>query len=196
MQGSRGQGELFNSPLQTGRGLAGNLPLDQQQLLAWQERLHAHQAPLFRREPACIEQIDLFGTEASDPAAGIDPLALTPLPLNFWRWPKSPHTGAAVYLVLDRPAWLEQPLLLYVGETMAADRRWKGEHDCKAYLAAYGEALRHCGLKPQLSIRFCTDVPQTTRARRELEQRLIQRWLPPFNKETRQRWATPFTAEG
>ena len=34
-----------------------------------------------------------------------------------------------------------------------------------------------------------------TRARRALEQQLIQRWWPPFNKETRQRWATPFTAE-
>ena len=32
-------------------------------------------------------------------------------------------------------------------------------------------------------------------ARRALEQQLIQRWLPPFNKETRQRWSTPFTAE-
>ena len=32
-------------------------------------------------------------------------------------------------------------------------------------------------------------------ARRALEQQLIQRWWPPFNKETRRRWATPFTAE-
>ncbi len=195
MQGSRGQGELFSSALPTGSGLAEILPIQQQQLLEWQGRLHAHQAPLFRREPVQSEQTDLFSTGLSDPAALIDPLALTPLPLNFWRWPESPHCGAAVYLVLDRPAELDQPLLLYVGETMAADRRWKGEHDCKAYLAAYGEALQQCALKPRLSIRFCTDVPQATRARRALEQRLIQRWLPPFNKETRQRWATPFTAE-
>ena len=172
------------------------------QLRAWQQRLHQHQAPLFRRECLASQQGDLFATNhpaATDPAAtdaaAIDPLALTPLPLNFWRWPTSPHVGAAIYLVLDRPADLEQPLLLYVGETMAADRRWKGEHDCKAYLAAYGEALQRCGLPHQLSIRFCTDVPRSTKARRALEQRLIQRWLPPFNKETRQRWATPFTAD-
>ena len=100
-----------------------------------------------------------------------------------------------MYFVLDRPADLEQPLLLYIGETMAADRRWKGEHDCKAYLAAYGEALQRCGVAHQLSIRFCSDVPRSTKARRALEQALIQHWLPPFNKETRQRWATPFTAE-
>ena len=195
MQGSRGQGELFSNALQAGSALTESLPLQQQQLLEWQRRLHAHQAPLFRREPLQSEQTDLFGAGGADPADAIDPLALTPLALNFWRWPESPHSGAAVYLVLDRPAELDQPLLLYVGETMAADRRWKGEHDCKAYLAAYGEALQQCALKPRLSIRFCTDVPQATRARRALEQRLIQRWLPPFNKETRQRWATPFTAE-
>ena len=197
------QGDLFTSA-----GLAASaepeLVLAAPQLRAWQQRLHQHQAPLFRHECHPSQQGDLFVTTttdatatdaaATDPAA-IDPLALTPLPLNFWRWPTSPHTGAAIYLVLDRPADLEQPLLLYVGETMAADRRWKGEHDCKAYLAAYGEALQRCGLPHQLSIRFCTDVPRSTKARRALEQRLIQRWLPPFNKETRQRWATPFTAD-
>jgi hypothetical protein len=57
-------------------------------------------------------------------ANAIDPLALTPLPLSFWRWAESPH--AAIYFVLDRPPHLEHPLLLYVGETKAADRRWKG----------------------------------------------------------------------
>ena len=96
---------------------------------------------------------------------------------------------------MDRPADLNTPLLLYVGETIAADRRWKGEHDCKAYLAAYAEALAKAGLTSQLSIRFWSDVPESTKARRQLEQQLIQRWLPPFNKETRARWSTPFTAE-
>ena len=195
MQGSRGQGELFSNSPPSFRGITDHLPLHQDLLLAWQKRLNDHQAPLFRRDPDLIRQTNLFNAEASTRAALIDPMALTPLPLNFWRWPDNPHNGAAVYLVLDRPAGLDHPLLLYVGETMAAERRWKGEHDCKAYLAAYGEALQRCGLKPRLSIRFHTDVPQATRARRELEKQLIQRWLPPFNKETRQRWATPFTAE-
>ena len=192
---SRGQGELFQGA-EPGIPLdERDLPLQRRQLLDWQERLHAHQAPLFRGEGSSDAQISLFCDTEADPAASLDPLALTPLPLTFWRWPQSPHQGAAVYLVIDRPASLEQPLLLYVGETMAADRRWKGAHDCKAYLAAYSETLHRCGLQQQLSIRFCTDVPQSTRARRALEQRLIERWLPPFNKETRQRWMTPFTAE-
>ena len=82
-----------------------------------------------------------------------------------------------------------------MGETLSANRRWKGDHDCKDYLSAYGEALQQAGMSHQLSIRFCTDVPKATRARRSLEQKLIQRWLPPFNKETRRRWATPFTTD-
>ena len=189
------QGDLFATTPLGGSGPDPDLPLQQDQLLRWQQQLHAHQAPLFRGEPAAAGQVSLFPDAPADNAAAFDPLALTPLPMSFWRWPSSPHQGAAIYLVLDRPANLEQPLLLYVGETMVADRRWKGEHDCKAYLAAYGEALQRCSLTPCLSIRFSSDVPRSTRARRALEQQLIQRWLPPFNKETRQRWSTPFTAE-
>ena len=82
-----------------------------------------------------------------------------------------------------------------MGETGRADRRWKGDHDCKAYLAAYGEALHGGDLSARLSIRFWSDAPEQVRPRRALEQALIRRWLPPFNKETRERWATPFTAE-
>ena len=96
---------------------------------------------------------------------------------------------------MDRPASLDKPILLYIGETLAADRRWKGDHDCKIYLEAYTEALSEADLDSQLSIRFWTDVPNTTQTRRQLEQKLIQHWLPPFNKETRGIWATPFTAE-
>ena len=195
MLGSRGQGDLFQPSEGASQQPQAELPLQREQLLLWQQRLHSHQAPLFRGEPDPLQQGSLFAEASHDPASAIQPLALTPLPLSFWRWPESPHQGAAIYLVLDRPADLEQPLLLYVGETMAADRRWKGDHDCKSYLAAYGEALQRCGIKQRLSIRFCTDVPQATRPRRALEQQLIQRWLPPFNKETRQRWATPFTAD-
>ena len=196
MLGSRGQGDLFKSAESSGGHQPEvELPLQREQLRDWQQRLHHHQAPLFRGEPGPSQQGSLFGDVSQDPVTAIRPLALAPLPLSFWRWPESPHRGAAIYLVLDRPADLEQPLLLYVGETKAADQRWKGEHDCKSYLSAYGEALQRCGISHQFSIRFCTDVPQATSARRELEQQLIRHWLPPFNKETRQRWATPFTSD-
>jgi hypothetical protein len=146
----------------------------------------------------------VFGSaETTAPARGdtnaaaraLDPLLLQAQSLAFWRWPAAPQQGAAIYLVLDRPAALAEPLLLYVGETARADRRWKGDHDCKSYLAAYSEALHRAALEPRLSIRFWSDVPAEAPRRRALEQALIRLWLPPFNKETRDRWTTPFTAD-
>ena len=163
-------------------------------LRTWQSRIHQYQEPLFAGKPAKAAQAQLFAP-TTPLLSDLQPLRLQPLPLSFWRWPQSPHQGAAIYLVMDRPDHLPNPILLYVGETLAADRRWKGEHDCKTYLAAYGEALSSAGLNSRPSIRFWGDVPQATRARRQLEQHLIQTWRPPFNKETREGWATPFNAD-
>lgn len=196
------QGELFGSGGELS-GCSGPAPapppLLRTQLLDWQERLRGHQGPLFRGESEGAAQVSLFLSAApAEPhqlAAEFDPLALQPQSLSFWRWPEAPHRGAAVYLVIDRPTPQAEPLLLYVGETGRADRRWKGDHDCKRYLAAYGEALRRAELPMALSIRFWCDVPAAIGPRRALEQALIRRWLPPFNKETRERWATPFTAD-
>jgi len=194
------QGELFGADANAAG--AGPLPppLLRNQLLAWQGRVAAHQAPLFRREARATAPAQgvLFGavsTGAAAAASALDPLQLEAQSLTFWRWPTAPLQGAAIYLVLDRPAQLQEPLLLYVGETGRADQRWKGDHDCKSYLAAYGELLARAALAPRLSIRFWSDVPSEPRPRRALEQALIRHWLPPFNKETRDRWATPFTAE-
>jgi hypothetical protein len=197
------------------------LPFERRQLLEWQERLAAYQAPLWSGADAEAgslvesglgggrdeaEQASLFGAGdgGESPAASWDavaearalrPLSLPAESLAFWRWPRAPHQGPALYLVLDRPGHLGQPLLLYVGETARADRRWKGAHDCKSYLAAYREALARADLSATLSIRFWCEAPAATAARRALEQALIQRWKPPFNKETRGRWSTPFTAD-
>jgi hypothetical protein len=228
------QGDLFGEPLPPATppvmvppavdpAPPAILPLARRQLLDWQERLAAYQAPLWlddndppRHAPALApggepggreaEQASLFGIaesrggphEESDPATrarALRPLALPAQNLSFWRWPRAPHQGPALYFVVDRPAHLGRPLLLYVGETARADRRWKGAHDCKSYLAAYQEALARADLAAGLSIRFCCDAPAATTARRAWEQALIQRWKPPFNKETRGRWNTPFTAD-
>ena len=189
------QGNLFEQPAPASHeNELAEWALNEQQLQSWQERIHSFQSPLFESDSPRQEQSSLFGSEEAE-AAGVQPLSLKPLPLSFWRWPQSPHQGAALYWVMDRPAGLKHPILLYIGETMAADRRWKGEHDCKAYLAAYQEACVHCGLSCRTSIRFWGDVPRATKARRQLEQTLIRRWQPPFNKETRDRWATPFQAD-
>ena len=86
-------------------------------------------------------------------------------------------------------------IILYIGETISAEKRWKGEHDCKDYLSSYSDSLHKANVKTKLSIRFWLDVPTKTKERRKLEQKLIQAWLPPFNKETREIWATPFTSQ-
>jgi hypothetical protein len=195
-----GQRNLFEQSLAGSDGLIKrSLPLSAELLRDWQERIHQYQAPLFsaqlghRNQHA--EQQHLFASDNTNPLSSFQPLQLRPLPLSFWRWPNSPHQGAAIYLVMDRPKELEHPILLYIGETKAADRRWKGEHDCKAYLASYQEACMTTGLCCSTSIRFWADVPQDTRPRRQLEQTLIRLWQPPFNKETRERWSTPFHAD-
>ena len=207
------QQELFQGGAPPGGDSVGPTapPLLREQLLEWQRRLAEFQGPLFEGSASEHQQGSLFGSGTSggssddgngnrngveDPqerAARFDPLAFEAQNLQFWRWPEPPQLGPALYLVMDRPARLAAPVLLYVGETGQADRRWKGEHDCKGYLAAYAEAMGHVGLECRCSIRFCCDVPAGVRARRALEQALIRRWQPPFNKETRQRWSTPFT---
>jgi hypothetical protein len=194
------QGELFGGSAlgRSAHAGADALPLLARQLQEWQARLATHQQPLFADRGPGAQQGSLFAGPPEDPQAQAErfqPLSLQPQPLSFWRWPAAPQQGAALYVVTDRPASLPQPLLLYVGETSRADQRWKGEHDCKAYLAAYSETLLKVGLSCQLSIRFWLDVPLAVRPRRALEQALIRRWLPPFNKETRSRWATPFQAD-
>ena len=208
------QGDLFRGQRIGGQRIGGDqphgpaagpdpLPLLKHQLEDWQQRLAQHQRPLFDGQRGPAEQGLLFpqalapagGDGPEDAAALFNPLDLRPQALSFWRWPQAPQQGAALYFVLDQPSQACSPLLLYVGETGRADQRWKGEHDCKSYLAAYSEALLKANLSLQLSIRFWLDVPAQVKPRRALEQALIQRWLPPFNKETRGRWATPFTAE-
>ena len=105
------------------------------------------------------------------------------------------HQGPAVYFVMDKIINSEENIILYIGETISAEKRWKGEHDCKNYLSSYSDTLQKANMTPKLNIRFWLDVPIKTKERRNLEQKLIQTWLPPFNKETRGIWATPFTSQ-
>ena len=170
-----------------------DLILSQELLKNWQGRINNYQSKLLKGV-SIDQQGSLFKEIERTAIENFNPLTLSPLPLSFWRWPEAPFHGPAIYLVMDQLEDFNSHLLLYIGETIAADRRWKGEHDCKAYLAAYSEALGIAGLQSQLSIRFWSDVPENTRSRKKLEQQLIRRWLPPFNKETRTRWSTPFTA--
>ena len=161
----------------------------------WQEKIINHQSPLFKYSYKNINQSSLFETSSEELDESFNPIELTPLPLSFWRWPKAIHEGAAIYFVMDKVSDSGENIILYIGETISAEKRWKGEHDCKNYLSSYSDSLHKANMSTKLSIRFWLDVPLKTKERRKLEQKLIQTWLPPFNKETREVWATPFTSQ-
>jgi len=195
---SKGQGELFNQEdyIDYSISQSDRLSFKRNEIEAWQMRIHTYQVPHFKRIDFSEYQKSIFTLNEKEKSSAITNfLDLTPLPLNFWQWPKSNHHGPAIYLVMDKLTKINSHILLYVGETVAAEKRWKGEHDCKSYLQEYSEACQKAGLRTQLSIRFWEDVPKDTKGRRALEKQLIKKWLPAFNKETRRNWNTPFTNE-
>ena len=195
---SKGQKELFNQEeyFNYSNSTANKLPFRKDEIEAWQKRIYSYQILHFRNTTVNEQQISIFNIkELSEDYLSPNFLELTPLPLNFWQWPKSYHHGPAIYLVMDKVTSLNSHILLYIGETITAEKRWKGEHDCKTYLQAYSEACQKAGLSTQLSIRFWKDVPKDTKGRRLLEKKLIKKWLPAFNKESRRNWDTPFTNE-
>ena len=161
----------------------------------WQEKVINHQSPFFKSNYKDVTQPSLFESNSEELNETFNPIQLTPLPLSFWRWPKAMHQGPAVYFVMDKISNSEENIILYIGETISAEKRWKGEHDCKNYLSSYSDTIQKGNMTPKLNIRFWLDVPIKTKERRKLEQKLIQTWLPPFNKETRGIWATPFTSQ-
>ena len=163
-------------------------------IIEWQEKIINHQSPIFKSNCKDMIQPSLFESISDELNETFNPIQLTPLPLSFWRWPKTMHKVPAVYFVMDKIFNSEENIILYIGETISADKRWKGEHDCKNYLSNYSDSLQKANMIPKLNIRFWIDVPIKTKERRKLEQKLIQTWLPPFNKETRGIWATPFTS--
>ncbi|MEL7053370.1 MAG: GIY-YIG nuclease family protein, partial [Cyanobacteria bacterium J06588_5] len=101
-----------------------------------------------------------------------------------------------MYFVIDYATvtaeGVSQPLLLYVGETIKSNQRWKGEHDCKRYLLNYRQSHYDNGLKSELGIAFWPEAPADRKARQQIESALISRWRSPFNKENWQFWNTPF----
>ena len=161
----------------------------------WQEKIINHQSPIFKSNYKDVTQASLFESISDELNKTFNPMQLTPLPLSFWKWPKTMHKGPAIYFVMDKVINSEENIILYIGETISAEKRWKGEHDCKNYLSNYSDTLQKANLTTKLNIRFWLDVPIKTKERRKLEQKLIQTWLPPFNKETRGIWATPITSQ-
>ena len=190
------QYDLFsNSDLDfSENNLLQDILIEKKIIKEWQENIINHQSPIFKSNYKDVTQASLFESISDELNKTFNPMQLTPLPLSFWKWPKTMHKGPAIYFVMDKVINSEENIILYIGETISAEKRWKGEHDCKNYLSNYSDSLQKANISSKLNIRFWLDVPSATKERRKLEQNLIQAWRPPFNKETREIWATPFTS--
>ena len=187
------QFELFGSNVNTSINFqhSNNLKIKGEILTEWRNRIYNHQFKIANdTQNKTLHQTSL-PINAISHERKIDPFSLQPLSLNFWRTNQYIHNGPAMYFVID--AMESSKIILYIGETNSANKRWKGAHDCKNYLINYKEAIASNNLKSHQDIRFFLDVPREVKLRRKLENNLINLWLPPFNKETRNRWGTSFT---
>ena len=187
------QFELFGSNTNTSINYhsTNNLKIKRETLTEWRNKIFNHQFKILEDSLDKTYQKTILSVKEFSHEKKIDPFSLQPLSLNFWRTNQHIHNGPAIYFVIDN--MVNSKIILYIGETNSANKRWKGEHDCKNYLTNYREALDQNNLSSHQDIRFFLDVPKEVKLRRKLEQQLIYLWLPPFNKETRDRWATTFT---
>ena len=163
------QYNLFNNnDLDFSEGnLLKDIFIEQKIIKEWQEKIITHQSPIFKYGYRNINQSSLFESISEELNEPVNPIDLTPLPLSFWRWPKAMHEGPAIYFVMDKIIDSDENIILYIGETISAEKRWKGEHDCKNYLSSYSETLQKANLAMKLSIRFWLDVPVNTKERRK-----------------------------
>ncbi|NJN48773.1 MAG: GIY-YIG nuclease family protein [Alkalinema sp. RL_2_19] len=160
-------------------------------LQAWKQKVLKFQQQV-TITPATV-QTSLFDPGFTAPIAdadSIDPLALPQQNTQFWRWKAEDVRVPALYFVFD----YEINLLLYVGETVKSNQRWKGEHDCKRYLLNYQQAHYQFDLPTKLGIAFWRDAPMGMRERQQQESVLIDKWRSPLNKENWLYWGTPFVA--
>ena len=187
------QFELFSASVDTSSNLPSSniLKVRSKTLIIWRNRISDYQSKILGDNQNEISQKSIIPEDDNIYYTKINPFSLQGLSLNFWRTNQSVHNGPAMYFVIDTIG--SSQIILYIGETNSANKRWKGEHDCKNYLSNYKEALTYNKLTNQLDIRFFLDVPKEVKLRRRLEQKLIYLWMPPFNKETSDRWSTTFT---
>lgn len=155
-------------------------------LTTWKQRIWQFQQ---QNGPGTgVAQGCLFDLAPGPPVEQLDPFTLPQRNAEFWRGQFEDTGNAALYFVVDH----ELPLLLYVGETVKANQRWKGTHDCKRYILSYVSAHRAQQLPVQVNIGFWPYAPKGRKARQALEAQLIRQWRSPFNKENWHLWATPF----
>ncbi|MHC5819130.1 MAG: GIY-YIG nuclease family protein [Nostoc sp.] len=175
-----------NLPLTPARR-AEALVMSADALLRWKSQIFDYQQKV--RENKRPEQVTLFDLAPNDyDPDRIDPLLLRLVPMSFHRMPADNPGDVSLYFIVDSAA----SLVLYVGETCRSNKRWKGIHACKDYIASYQDLHYRYGIQTAVNAAFWWDAPTDRRARQELELSLILKWRSPFNKENWERWGQPF----
>lgn len=181
----------------TYQNFQSRLTLCASELQAWKQRIVLFQSRL--QQALSPSQGSLFDSESHEdsdrPTDSIHPFELRRQNTEFWRWQFDDVGVPAMYFVIDYTATSKhEPLLLYIGETVKSNQRWKGVHDCKRYLTNYQQAHRDAETKSEIGIAFWPQAPADRRARQKLESQLIYKWRSPFNKENWRYWNTPFVS--
>lgn len=160
--------------------------MDAKTLQQWKSRVFTYQQRI--RNTELPQQVSLFDVPSShcNPEE-IDPFELHLQSMAFYRMPDT-YGQAALYFVIDSAS----EILLYIGETKHSNQRWKGVHDCKDYIGSYQELHYRYQLETAVNIAFWWDAPVDRKPRQTLEQKMIQKWRSPFNKEMWEIWGQPF----
>lgn len=109
-------------------------------------------------------------------------------PLNLKNQVLSKFKGTDyLYFVVDKTPGL----ILYIGQ-QRVNKKLKKVHELDEFITVYQELHNYYKLKISISILFWQNIPQDSYRRQELEEYLILKWRPPFNKQSFQWWGLPF----
>lgn len=179
---------LFDIPEEPARKQQ-KLEMTRDQFLEWKRQIASHQQATRENHP---QQFMLFDTGVNQfDLQGIDPFALTQYATRFYDLPQmrlSEEGDPCLYFLIDNAT----QLLLYIGETIHSNQRWRGGHHCEDYLKKYVQLNRKYKLEVLPALAFEWGAPEDMRLREKMEFTLIKKWLPPFNKENWKHWGQPF----
>ncbi|MGL4500718.1 MAG: hypothetical protein ACRCU2_16740, partial [Planktothrix sp.] len=110
------------------------LEMTRDQFLEWKRQIARHQQATRQAHP---QQPTLFDTGVNQfDSEKIDPFQLTQYATRFYDLPQmrlSEEGDPCIYFLLDNASHL----ILYIGETIHSNQRWRGGHHCEDYLKKY-----------------------------------------------------------
>jgi hypothetical protein len=170
------------------------LLMSKDELIKWKARIAKLQKEV--RDSKIEQQQQLFEVPKTTWHSWeeIDPFSLRQHPFNFYRRPQLAEppdetNHGVIYFIIDKA----MPIILYIGETKkTATDRWTGVHYCKEYLKRYIQLHRDYQLETLPASAFWQHILPEKKILRQWEKSLIEKWLPPFNKQMWSKFGQPF----